>query len=156
MAGGRFKFRLQTVLRVRTLREREARRRVGAKAAEIARLDQWNLETADEISTIQRGIVERQSEALIDARDLTRQRAWVSHLRRTIVERQMARQTLVAQLETLRGELRIARTQMRVIEKLRERRYDDWRRARGFAEQAAMDEVARQLHSRDSMPWAES
>lgn len=156
MAAGRFKFRLQTLLRVRELREREARRKVSAKVAEIARVDQLNRETADEISKIQRGIVDRQSAPLIDARELTRQRAWVSHLRRTIVERQRAKQSLLTHLEALRAELRVARTQMRVIEKLRERRYGDWTRERGIADQVAMDEVAQQLHGRDSQPWAQA
>lgn len=156
MAAGRFTFRLQTVLRVRELREREARRKVDAKAAEIARIDQWNRETADEVSRIQRAIVERQMDPQIDVRELTRQRAWVAHLRRTIVERQVAKQSLVAQLEALRGDLRTARTQMRVIEKLRERRFGEWKREHGLAEQAAMDEVARQLHGRDSQSWTET
>lgn len=156
MAAGRFRFRLQTLLRVRELREREARRKVSAKMAEIARIDEWNRETADDVSRIQRHILERQSTATIDARELTRQRAWVSHLRRTIAERQVAKQSLVTQLESLRAELRTARTQMRVIEKLRERRYGEWKRERGLVEQAAMDEVARQLHGRDSQSWTET
>lgn len=156
MGAGRFTFRLQTLLRVRELREREARRKLSAKQAEIARIDQWNRETADEVSRIQRRIVECQSATTMDVRELTRQRAWASHLRRTIVERQVARQSLVAQLDALRGELHTARTQTRVIEKLRERRFGEWKRDRALSEQTQMDEVARQLHGHDPASWTET
>ena len=45
----RFEFRLQTLLEVRQLREREAKRSVATKSAEIARLDRLNEQTAVEI-----------------------------------------------------------------------------------------------------------
>lgn len=141
----RFTFRLDTLLRVRELREREAKRKVGAKQAEIARLDLLNRQTVEDISRRQDMLREDQRGTLATDK-LVRQRAWIAHLRRTIVERQAARVELVAQLEQLQEHLRQARTRKRVIEKLRERRWDEHEHRRKRSEQAESDELARQLH----------
>jgi len=142
----RFQFRLQTVLRVRELREREAKRKVGAKRAEIARLDQLSRETADEILRRQDVLRQRQREQVLAPQALIRERAWIAYLRRTVVERQALRAGLVKELETLQEELRQARKQRRIIEKLRERRWEEYTRDRKRREQAESDELARQLH----------
>ncbi len=140
----RFVFRLQTLLKVRELREREARRKVGAKQAEIARLDQLNRQTAQEIQRCQAELRGCQRGHLHPA-ELTRRRAWIAYLRQTIAQRQAQRVELVAQLEQLLREWRTVRTQHRIIEKLREKRYDEYRRELRRSEQAASDELARQL-----------
>ena len=86
----RFTFRLETLLRVRELREREAKRRVGAKHAEIARVDALNRQTVDEITARQAELRDRQTGAL-STDELMRARAWIAYLRRTIVDRRAAR-----------------------------------------------------------------
>jgi flagellar FliJ protein len=145
----RFSFRLQTLLRVRELREREAKRKVGAKQAEIARLDQLNRHTADEISRRQDALRSQQQQPVLAPDVLVRERAWIAYLRRTIVERQALRAGLLKELATLRDELREARTQKRIIEKLRERRWEAYVKDRNRREQAESDELARQLLSFD-------
>src|SRR5215468_7788790 len=129
-----FRFRLETVLRVRDLREREARRRFGAKQAEIARLDRLNEQTAAQIVAQQSTLLGQQQQSRIDAAGLVRARSWIAHLRRTILERQVARQSLVTQLTALREAFRQARTARRVIEKLRERRSAEWKRMQALRE----------------------
>lgn len=141
----RFTFRLETLLRVRELREREAKRKVGAKQAEITRLDRLNRQTTDEILRRQDALRERQRGSLATD-ELVRERAWIAHLRRTIGERRTARGELVVQLEELRERMRQARTQKRVIEKLRERRREEYERDRKRREQAESEELAQQLH----------
>lgn len=141
-----FRFRLETVLRVRDLREREAKRRFGAKQAEIARLDVLDDQTQSEISQTQAALLQSLENARLDPTELSRSRAWVAHLRRTILERQVVRRGLMADLEKLRSEFQQARTARRVIEKLRERRYEEYRRERNLREQADADELALRLH----------
>jgi flagellar export protein FliJ len=140
-----FRFRLETVLRVRELREREAKRKFATKQAEIARLDRLNEETSAEILSHQGTLLAGQRNARLDPPALGRERAWIAHLRRTIVERQLARGGLVAQLASLRIEFQQARTARRTIEKLRERRFSEHRREQNLREQAEADELARQL-----------
>jgi flagellar biosynthesis chaperone FliJ len=67
-------------------------------------------------------------------------------LRRTIALRQVQRAELTAQLQQLQVAWQAARTQARIIEKLRERRWEEYTRKRARAEQAAADELAQQLH----------
>ena len=143
----RFHFPLETLLRVRDIREREAKRKVGLKQAEIARVDQLNRRTAEEISSRQDRLRLHQ-EGRLSASESIRERAWIAYLRRTIGQRQAQRAELVAQLEKLQETFVHARVQKRIIEKLRERRWDEYSRRRKRREQADADELAQQLHVR--------
>ncbi|MBU0639927.1 MAG: hypothetical protein KKB50_13745 [Planctomycetes bacterium] len=143
----RFRFRLETLLRVRQLREREAKRKVAAQQAEIARVDQLNAQTLREISVQQAALVDAQRPGYVDATLLTRGRAWIMHLRGVIMQRQARREVLVRELEKLQDELRVARTQSRIIEKLRERRREAYEREQSVRAQAEADELAQQLHT---------
>lgn len=147
----RFQFRLETLLRVRVLREREAKRKVGAKQAEIARIDQLNRQTDHEILRRQNDLRCNQQRESLVAADLVRAQAWIGHLRRTILERQAVRAALVTELGVLRDKLREARTQKRIIEKLRERRWEEYVKDRQRREQAESEELARQLHGFDDV-----
>ena len=141
----RFQFRLETLLRVRELREREAKRKVGAKHAEIAQIDRLNRQTDEEISRRQDRLREYQQQAVLAPEELVRERAWIAYLRRTIAERRAIRAGLLDELATLQAELREARKQKLIIEKLRERRWEEYTRDRRRREQAESDELARQL-----------
>jgi flagellar export protein FliJ len=142
-----FRFRLQTLLRVRDLRERETKRNVALKQAEIARLDEANRSAAEEIlrrESAMRTIAERGS---IDAAELMRERAWIAHLRQQILEQQRVRACLERDLADLQEAWKRARTDLKVLEKLRERRSDEHRRAQALREQAEADDVARKLYA---------
>jgi flagellar FliJ protein len=144
----RFRFRLDTLLKVRRLREREAKRKVAAKRADIARLDRLDREAAWEISRSQAALRESQQQGSLDLEGMARGRAWIGYLRRTVVERQSLRVKLIGELEQLQSEWRQARTQMRILEKLRQRRWDEYVRQRKRREQAEADELAQQLQAR--------
>jgi len=143
----RFRFRLQTLLRVRELRERQALRAVGAKRAQIARLEQINRQTAEAILEQQREVVREQESGRVDPAELARRRAWIAHLRRTILERDEQIQRYRRELSDLLGAWHEARREKRVLERLRERRFEAWRRDARRAEQTADDEVVRQLQA---------
>jgi len=141
----RFRFRLQTLLEVRQLYEREAKRLVGEKSAEIARIDRLNRQTVDEITRQQDDLLRAQESGSVDAVGLARGRAWIAHLRKTIAARHTEKAARNEELGELQAKLRDARTQTRIIEKLRERRWDAHRRDTDRREQAESDELARQL-----------
>jgi flagellar export protein FliJ len=145
----RFRFPLETLLRVRVLREREAKRKVAAQRAEIARLDRLNRQTAEEISRQQAELLTGQQRGRLDPPALQRGRAWIAHLRRTIALRQTQRLDLVAQLQQLQAAWLEARKQARILDKLRARRWEAYVHERARAEQAAADELARQLLTRN-------
>ena len=140
----RFHFPLETLLRVRELREREAQRKVGLKQAEIAQLDALNRQTAEEILRRQEILRTRQGGAFTPA-DLIRERAWITYLRRTIHQRQTQRTELVKEFEELRQVFLHARTQRRIIDKLRERRWEEYAKDRRRTEQSEADDLARVL-----------
>jgi flagellar export protein FliJ len=142
----RFHFPLETLLRVRQLHEREAKRKVAAQRAEIARLEQLSAQTADEITSQQRELLVGQQQGRLDPLTLQRGRAWLTYLRHTLASQQAQRATLVRHLDELLAALRAARTQARIIAKLRERRWREYVRDRDRREQAAADELAQQLH----------
>jgi flagellar export protein FliJ len=141
----RFEFRLQTLLDVRRLREREAKRAFATQQAEIARLDQLNRETTAEIAAQQAALLGAMQAGPLDLMTLQRGRAWIAHLRKTITQRLQQRVAMVQSLESLRGQWTAARTQMRIVEKLRERRWTRYRKDRQRREQTEADELARQL-----------
>ncbi|MBN2445924.1 MAG: flagellar FliJ family protein [Phycisphaerae bacterium] len=143
----RFVFRLDTVQRVRELHEREARRNLAAKQAEIALLDRQNRDTAREISTQQAAMLASQKDARLDLSGLARGRSWIAHLRTTILQREAQKASLMQELQQLQDVWQAARKEVRVLEKLRERRWEAWKRAQRKYEQAATDEVARRLHA---------
>ena len=142
----RFQFRLETLLRVRQLREREAKRKVAAKRAEIALVDRLNAQTAEEISRQQEVLLAGQQQGRLDPLALQRGRAWIAHLRRLIALRHVQRTDLLAQWQDLQAAWHAARMQARIIEKLRERRWEEYVHDRQRKEQAAADELAQQLH----------
>lgn len=143
-----FRFRLQTLLRVRELHEREARRKVAAQRAEIARTDQLISDSFREIERQQNALRERLETPALNTLELTRSRAWIAHLRRTLAQQQLQKSMLLAELERRLETWRNARRQTQVLEKLRERKLAVWQRDRNLRDQAASDELAQQLHRR--------
>jgi flagellar FliJ protein len=141
----RFVFKLQTLLELRQRAEDEAKRKLAAKGAEIAQVDQLNREAAEAIRRQHAGLYEHQQGAAPDLVTLQRGRTWVNHLRRTIAQRDSEKARLQMELHELQDALRKARTQTRIIEKLRERRWETYRRDLKRREQAEMDELAQQL-----------
>lgn len=143
----RFRFQLDTLLRVRQLRQREAERRLATRQADLLKLDQLRTQTADEIDACQQRLRQHQ-EGRVDPRDLTGRQAWIMHLRRCLASAEQQRAAIQQELRELRQNVQVARTQTRMLEKLRERRADEHRRSVNHQQQAQAEEVARQLHIR--------
>lgn len=150
-----FRFRLKTLLRVRDLREREARRKVAAKQAAIAQLDEASRAAAEEILRRESAMRVQVERGPVNATELLRERGWIGHLRRQILEQQQLRADLQRELESLQEAWRRARMDLKVMEKLRERRFEQHRRAQSLREQAETDEVAQKLFAmRQAEPQA--
>jgi flagellar export protein FliJ len=150
----RFTFSLETLLRVRDLRAREAQRRLAEQRAAIAQLDAQNAQTTREIAAAQAALLGQQRGAALDPTGLARGRAWVAHLRGVIVQREQRKRELERRAEALQDQWLTARRALRIIEKLRERRFTAWRKAEQHREQAEHDEVARTLHTWNAGPAA--
>ena len=142
----RFHFPLETLLRVRTLREEEVQRRVAAKQSEIVRLDEADVADRAEIDRAQRELAQAQV-GVVGPSTLARGRTWVAHLHRQIASRAVTRQERQRELAALQQELREARKQTKILEKLRERRHAAWKTTQARREQAATDEIAQQLQA---------
>lgn len=144
----RFQFQLATVLRVRELRQQEAARILAEKRAEIARVEQLIDDTHREVETRQSELLSAQQTESIDPGLLVRSRAWIGQLRRNIAQYQHVKAQLLQQFEQLAGAWREARTQTRILEKLRDRRMEEHKHQELRREQAGADEVAQQLQLR--------
>lgn len=150
----RFRFRLETLLRVRRIAEREQQRQLAARQAEVKRLDGLVAELHAEIARRQQALLGEQSTPALDAPSLSRQRAWIAYLRQMLHAQQNLRVRAASELEAARRRLQEARVRTRTVETLRERRWQEYRHERELAEQAESDELARQLlyHTRDDGP----
>ncbi|MFH1745719.1 MAG: flagellar export protein FliJ [Planctomycetota bacterium] len=152
----RFHFPLETLLKVRRLYEREAKRKVAAQHAKIARLDQADEATRREIQKQQGELLGNQQQKQLSAPDLAGGWAWIAHLRNTMTRRQHLRDELDKELEQIQATFREARKQTRIIEKLRERKWSVYRHERQRQEQATADELAQQLHGFANSPTTPS
>lgn len=148
----RFRFRLETLLRIRRLSEREAQRKVAAKQAEIARIDELSRQARREILLQGDELRKRQSGERLDVADLSTRRSWIAHLQRTILLHKHLRGQREDELKKVVAELGRARTQAEVVQKLRERRWSEYRRQRDRREQSELDELARQMLSEPGQP----
>ena len=79
----RFQFRLETLLRVRRLSEREVKRKVAAKQAEIARIDESSRQARREILSQEDELRSEHSVGKLDVAALSRRRSWSAQLQRT-------------------------------------------------------------------------
>lgn len=143
--GARFRFPLETLLTVRRLEEDKAKRSVGAVQAEIARTDELIRAESQELRRSQGALLEVQQPGVLRASDVSRTRAWISHVQRSLALRERNRLELVGELEKRREVLRSARMRTRMIERLRERQEEAFLHAESRREELQTEEMARQL-----------
>ena len=148
----RFRFRLETLLRIRRMSEREAQRKVAAKQAEIARIDELSRQARREILLQEDELRKRQSGDRLNVADLSTRRSWIAHLQRTILLHKHLRGQREDELKKVVEELGWARTQAQVVQKLRERRWSEYRKQRDRREQSELDELARKMLSEPGQP----
>jgi flagellar FliJ protein len=117
----RFRFRFETMLKIRRQREDQQKRVVGERIAQIEsvqqelhRLDQLAQQSVETIRTVQQG-------GRIDLQQAIAQRGWVAHLHKATLDAQTRLRGLEARLAQERAVLAEAAKQRRILEKLKER-----------------------------------
>jgi flagellar FliJ protein len=139
----RFVFRLQTVLRLRQRSEDEARRelgrRVGQLDAQKQKLSELSLEI-QEVSNAQNAA--RSGDVWAEGQMLFL--GWRSGQLVKIQEQLLVIKEAEAQVEQARQALLEARRAVQVLEKLRERRLEQWKLAERRKEQATLSDIAAQ------------
>lgn len=145
----RFRFRLETLLRLRRVQQRQAQRSVGAAQAEVAHAERLIALTEAEIRRQQAELRDAQhgapDRATLEAQSLIRGRAWIVHLRRMSLQQQEMRADAQRRLGDALRALTAARTQTRIVEKLRERRLAEFRASAERRTDAALDELAQRM-----------
>jgi flagellar export protein FliJ len=145
-----FRFRLETVQRLRK-EERDRRRRAVAEAAQAVRSVQQRIDDANERL---RASVEHMSELRrsqrIDVHRLRLEQYHRGHLQRQVLLAGEALRDRQVELDARRAELAEATMRLRVVEKLRQRQWDRHRAAVSRDEQTATDEIAAQQYLRRS------
>ncbi len=148
----RFRFRLETLLRIRRLNEREAQRKVAAKQAEIARIDEFSRQARREILSQEDELRKEQSRGRLNVAALSTRRSWIAHLQRMILLHKHLRREREDELKAVVEDLGRTRTQTQVVQKLRERRWSEYRKQRDRHEQSELDELVRQMLSESGQP----
>ncbi len=143
----RFVFALESLLRLRRLREEQAQRRVAEQRAELNQLAQLDRETEDAIRKQQAALLDAQQNEVLDRAGLAQGRTWIAHLQRMTALRDQHRKTILEKLQELEASWRHTRVERKAIEKLRERRQREHHDVAERREQETFDEVARRLHT---------
>lgn len=137
----RFRFRFETMLKLRRQREDEQKRIVGERLAqiaqvrdEIARLEQLTTGSMDSIRAIQQP-------GRIDLQQAIAQRAWAAHLHKAALDAQSRLGGLEAKLAQERAALAEAAKQRRILEKLREHQWERHRVEEQRAEVRTVDDL---------------
>ncbi|HOA72557.1 MAG TPA: flagellar export protein FliJ [Phycisphaerae bacterium] len=117
----RFRFRFETLLKLRRQREDEHKRIVGERLAQIAavreeisRLEQLTRSGVDSVRMFQQA-------GRIDLQQTMAHRGWIVHLQKASLEAQARLAALEARLAQERAALAEAAKQRRILEKLEER-----------------------------------
>jgi flagellar FliJ protein len=136
----KFRFKLEAVLRHRTMIEQQKQRAVAGLEAERLRLEAF-------IRDCQRGVELERAElrARLGAADLHGARLQSGAAMRFIARAQRAALELAGALKRLaaaREELLFAARRRKAVEMLKERRFDEWRSDLARRELAAVDELA--------------
>lgn len=148
----KFRFRLGMLLRVRRLHEREAKRKVALKQAEVARIDGLIAGGHETVAIELAALRDQQRQPRLDVRAAARRRAWIGQIRGTMLQFHTMLDVAHRELSEAIGLLNAARTQTRIVEKLRERRWEGYVKDRERTDDAEMEEVARQLLHRAGTP----
>lgn len=119
----KFRFRFETLLKIRRQREDQHKRIVADRLAQIAqvqqeleKLGQLTHEGLDSIRTVQQS-------GRIDMQQAMAQRGWVTHLHKATLDAQARMRGLEARLAQERAALAEAAKQRRILEKLKERQW---------------------------------
>jgi len=120
----RFRFRFDTMLKIRQQREDQHKRIVADRLRQIARgrgqIEAIEGQIRDELDAIRVG----QGAGTIDIQQVMRHRHWLGHLHKASLEAEARLRTLEARLSQERAQLAEAVKQRRILEKLKERQHE--------------------------------
>jgi len=138
----RFKFRLDTVLKIRKQREDQRKRVVADRLRQISQVREQMAAIDRQIGDEMRAIRRAQSPGTIDIQQAMRHRHWLGHLHKTALEAGARLRFLEARLAQERAVLAEAVKQRRILAKLKEQQWERYRQEADKRELAASDEMA--------------
>ncbi len=143
----RFRFRLETLLRLRRRTEDEIKLEMAARNREIGESGRRMMRLHDELT----GMQERERQMRPHAHDVTALRYSVAYrhsLKLSMLNEGRTTDRLRREAHDIRQRLIEATRKRRAVELLRERRFEQWRKEYSDREQKYIDEVSRQAWSR--------
>lgn len=149
----RFRFRLETVLKVRRQVADEKKRVVADRLREISALQGNLMMVNEQIAATYRKTRENAVHQHLDVQDLSKRRFWTSHLQRNVLETQFRIDKARQQLAKDRDVLAEASKELKVVEKLRENSFAKHSREIERQETIEADELAvsRYLHTSEQL-----
>jgi len=137
----RFVFRFETMLKIRRQREDEHKRIVASRIREIARVqDQMaslDRQIHNELAAIRAG----QSPGTIDMQQVIRHRHWLGRLHKAVLDSQAWLRFLEARLAQERAALAEAVKQRQVLDKLKQRQWERYRKEQDRLETWLADDL---------------
>jgi len=149
----RFAFRLETVLKVRRLREQQHKRLLAAQVSERRALHRTMQGLNEQIAA---GFDKARAQAArpdVDVPGLSGQRFWIAHLQNQSLALEARLSDVEQQLTSHRRDLAGAAKEVRVIENLREKAWNEHRRELQRAEMIEADEMAIGCFRRHDFGW---
>jgi len=137
----RFKFRFDTMLKIRRQREDEKKRVVAARLREIGRAQDRIRSIESQTEQELQAMRNAQTSGRIDLHQAIRRRHWLGHLHKTKLETEAHRRVLEARLAQERVSLAEAAKERRILEKLKEHQWDRYRSEQERAEVKTTDEM---------------
>lgn len=148
----RFKFNLEAVLKHRTFQEQEKQRALGVLQGQVAVLTGELQALNDTMHSSTDDLRNNHLLGRIDMGYIAAHRRFVNGIGTRAAELMQKIARLQEQVQVARSELAEAAKQRKIIEKLREKRHERWKRETDARELAVQDEIGMQLshgHARD-------
>jgi flagellar FliJ protein len=122
----RFQFRFETMLRIRRQREDEHKRIVADRLRGITQVREQIASLNGQVEQEMEAIRHGQQPGTIDLQQAVRRRHWLGHLHRAALECEARLRGLEAKLAQERAALAEAARQRRILEKLKERQWEQY------------------------------
>lgn len=140
--AARSRFRLQPVLRLREYREDEAKRRLGALRRELSGIEDRLRTAVNQAARHTEALRMVQGPGPVNTVELAQHRHWLARLNRIILETQAERRAMEAQVAQARADLDVATRERKVLQKLKDRQMDRYRKFVTRTEQREMDDLS--------------
>jgi len=138
----RFRFRLETVLKLREQREQAHKRIVADRLRQIARAEARAQRLRDQIAAEVQAARQARRAGILEVTAIARHRHWLGRLQRGLLETEADLRTLRAKLAQERTELAEASKQAKIMAKLKERQQQRYAYELARQERLEADEIA--------------